>query len=363
MDGMVRSLLALSVLLAAASPAASLVPAASARPSCNPIAYAPAGTPRPAARLTGPSLVLSGAGLMGMPYQTVLPWMRKRIAAPANERAGNLLIVKASGGRDYSDLFYRNSRYASIRELLIPPCASRSAVNAAARYARSADAVLFAGGDQANYVKWKGSELIAAIRNVYARGGVVGGGSAGLAIQGEIVFDSVAADRVLPDDQDVATPDAVKNPYEKSISFTTGFFAWPPLHSSITDTHFARRNRFGRLAAFMARSLAQRLVSPATIYGVAVDEGAALLVDSAGVAVMVERPRESDGYIPKGAYILTGHAAARIAPGKPLLYTVTVTHLSRPFSRYDLRTHTGAGSRYRVTVDGSKRAVYSRYPY
>ncbi len=82
-----------------------------------------------------------------------------------------------------------------------------------------ADAVYFAGGDQANYVIWKGSALIDAVKRVYARGGVVGGGSAGLAIQGAVVYDSVAGDRL---NVETHTKDAVNNPLEPRISFTTG---------------------------------------------------------------------------------------------------------------------------------------------
>ncbi len=360
---MTRYVLTLLCCLACAPLAGAVASPAPRSTPCTPTVFAPAGSPR-ADRLTGgPGLVLSGGGLMGMPYGSVLPWMRARIAAPPGTRAGNLLILKASGARDYSDLFYAHSKLGSIREILVPPCATRGDVDRMAAYVRRADAVLFAGGDQANYVAWKGSGLIAAVRGVYARGGIVGGGSAGLAIQGAVVFDSVAADKVLRDDQDVASPDAVKNPYERAISFTTHFFSWPPLASSITDTHFAQRNRFGRLAAFMARALQDRLVRGDRIYGVAVDEGAALLVDARGVATLVKRAREADGYVPRGAYVLTGRRAAQLTPGRPLLYTVDVTHIAAPGSSYDLISHSGAGTRYSVTVRGTGSPMYSRNPY
>jgi cyanophycinase-like exopeptidase len=199
---------------------------------------------------------------------------------------------------------------------------------------------------------------------VYARGGVVGGGSAGLAIQGEVIFDSAAADRVLPGDRDVATPDAVANPYEPAISFTTDFFHWPPLAGAITDTHFARRDRFGRLAAFMARALRDGLLRGPRAYGVAVDEGAALLVDARGVATLVKRAREDDGYVPLGAYILESARAAQIAPRKPLRTIISVTHIDKPGGRYDLRRKQGSGVRYEVGVNGADPAhPYSRNPY
>jgi len=327
---------------------------AAAAAACALQVFSPAGTPR-SAPVRGPALVLSGAGLSGMPYPRVLAWIDAHVDRGANARGGNLLILAASGGRDYSDDFYRNSRLASVREITIPPCARRSDVDRAAAYVRDAQIVLFAGGDQANYVRWKGSRLIQAIRALYRRGGIVGGGSAGLAIQGQYVYDSVAADRVLPDDQNVDTKDAVRNPFEPAISFTTGFFDWPPLRDSITDTHFARRDRFGRLAAFMARLRAA--------YGVAVDEDAALLFEPDGRATLVQRARESGGYVPRGAYILSDGAALRLRAGVPLLYRVRVLHLTLNGATYDFRTHRGSGNSYTIVVDGARHPPYSHNPY
>lgn len=329
---------------------------------CVPTVFAPAGAWRHTSRMKGPALVLSGGGLSEMPDRTVLRWMR-RYVTPLRGRAGNLLILKASGGRDYSDDFYRKGAFASVQEVLIPPCTPRAAVNAVAPIVDRADAVLFSGGDQAHYAAWRGSALVAAVRRVYSRGGIVGGGSAGLAIQGQIVFDSVAADRVLPANEDVRTADAVRDPFEPAISFTTKYFDWPPLRDTITDTHFARRDRFGRSAAFMARIVHDRLVSGSHVYGIGVDEAAALLVDPRGVATLAERRRESGGYVPRGAYILQGGRADRIRPGMTLRYTVSVIHLNRAGMRYDLTAKRGDGLRYSVTVDGSKRPIYSRSPY
>lgn len=330
---------------------------------CAPHVFRPDGTPSHA-RLRGPGLVLSGGGLSQMPYQRVFKWMREHIDAPRNARAGNLLVLKAADDeRYYTDKFYKSSRFAFVQEILIPPCATRAQVDRMAAYVDKSDAVLFSGGDQAHYVIWKGSNLIGAIKRLYARGGVVGGGSAGLAIQGQVVFDAVAGDRVLPDDKNVATSDAVKNPYEPAISFTTGFFAWPPTRDTITETHTARRDRFGRMTAFMARAVRDRLVGQPQIYGVAVDEGAVLLVDSRGIATLIARTREDDGYVPKGAWIVRGGRARRIRAGMPLLYTVLVTHLA-PGMRYDLLHKRALGERaYSVTIDGSSAHVYSRDPY
>lgn len=356
---MVRPLLALIALAALLAPAPAQPP--KVRASCNPVHFAPAGVWKRSSLTGGPGLVLAGGGLSQLSDGKGLRWMRAHIAGPANARAGNLLVLKASGGRDYSDDFYKLARFASVREVLIPPCASHAQADTVVPAVAAADIVLFAGGNQAHYAAWKRSRLVQAVRDVYARGGIVGGGSAGLAIQGQVVFDSVAADRVLADGS-VKTPDAVKDPYEPAISFTTGYFAWPPLRDAITDTHFVRRNRFGRLAAFMARSLQDRLAAGPAIYGVAVDEGATLLVDAHGVATLVQPARKDDGYVPQGAYILRG-TIAPVPRGGPLRYTVRVTRIAHSGDTYDLAHKRGGSAAYTVTVNGAASHMYSRNPY
>jgi len=314
--------------------------------------FAPAGAFKPS-KLTGhPGLVLSGGGLSQMPHPPVYDFIEKRIHAPMSGRAGNLLILKASGERDYSDDFYKESRLALIQEILIPPCAARSEVEKAVSYVDKADAVLFAGGDQANYAAWKGGKLVEAVRRLYQRGGVVGGGSAGLAIQGEVIYDSVAADKVLPDDEDLQTPRAIHDPFDRAISFTTGYFNWPPLRNTITDTHFGARNRFGRLTAFMARIAHDRLMNGNTVYGLGIDEGDVVLVDAEGHATMYQRARMQSGYVPRGVWLLSDGRATRLAPGRPLAYDVLVRHFSGSGTTFDFKAPRAPG--YRVQVDGAR---------
>jgi cyanophycinase-like exopeptidase len=313
---------------------------------------------RTQAALHGPGLLLDGGG---QDVAAAWKWMHDVLAGNAVRRGGNVLVITAEPDTAYDTWAMQQAAFASVRTLYIPSCASRAAIDKTARIVNGSDAVFFEGGDQAHYVPWKGTRFIAAIKGLYARGGVVGGTSAGLAIQGQVIFDSVAADRVLPDDQDVATPDAVRNPYEPAISFTTGFFSWPALRDTITDTHFAKRNRFGRLVAFMARIVRDRLVPSPEIYGFGIDEGSAVVVDRRGIATLLKGPDR--GYHTLGAYVIRGASARRVMPGAPLLYTVDVTHLFAQGSRYDLIRKRGAGVAYRITIDGSKSSPYSKNPY
>jgi len=227
-----------------------------------------------------------------------------------------------------------------------------------------ADAVFFAGGDQADYVSWNGTPLMDAVARVYTRGGIVGGTSAGCAIQGPLVFDSVAADAA--GGADVETQDAVSNPYESTISFTRGMLAFPTLAGVMTDMHFVTRDRLGRLAAFLARQYADGAAGGGVV-GVGIDESNALLVDKNGLAHLVQQPGGSEATTGTGAYVLQpAGAAATCQSGKPLLYSsIPVTRLSNPTTdSFDFARGCGSGMKFTVTVSGAHpSSPYSPNPY
>ena len=350
-------------LVAGAASAATFTPepVAPSPASCTPVAFAPAGTRGPRAGARGPALMLAGAGLSNVPPGT-LGWVRAHLRGSAAEHVGNVVVLKASGERDYSDDFYREGRFAWVQEILIPPCATPAQVDAIAPYVDDADVVLFAGGDQSHYTAWKHSALIRAVRRVYARGGIVGGGSAGLAIQGAMIYDSAAADRLHPNDDEyaVTTTNATLNPLEPEISFTTNFFDWPPLRGTITDTHFAVRDRFGRLIAFLARIVHDRL-GTAPVYGLGVDESSVVLVEPDGTATV--RNKQTKHGLSKGAYLIRLTEAPPLAPGRPLRATIDVAHIARDGERFDLAHHRTTEPWHRMTVDGLRTPPYSSDPY
>ncbi len=75
------------------------------------------------------------------------------------------------------------------------------------------------------------------------------------------------------------------------ISLTQGFLDIPILKAIITDTHFARRDRMGRLLVFLARlNEPDGKALPGnvpTIHGIGVEERAAVLVEPDGKARVV----------------------------------------------------------------------------
>lgn len=329
------------------------MPIASAPPACAVTVFSRHGRYVPTPHLLGPGLLLDGAGVTGSPTASIV-WLHRRLVG-STSRGGNVVVLRASYSDIYDKPFWQYENFASVQTVLIPPCASRAQVNAVAPIVDRADAVYFSGGDQAHYVAWKGSALIDAVRRVYARGGVVGGGSAGLAIQGAVAFDSVAADRL---NVETTTADAVAKPLEPRISFTTGLFAWPALAQTITDTHFAVRNRFGRTVVFLARMWNDHLLPNATrIFALGVDQGSAVGVDPDGTATLFNNPGA------RGAYLVVADRAPQLTAGQPIRYTVRVAHIARDGERFDLLHKRTTEPWHEITVDGTRKPIYSRDPY
>lgn len=321
---------------------------------CSVTVFSRHGTYVPTAQLHGPGLLLDGAGVTGSPRSSIA-WLHRRLVGTSKNRAGNVVVLRASYSDVYDRPFWQYGNFASVQTVLIPPCATHAQVDAVAPIVDKADAVYFAGGDQAHYVAWKDTALMEAVRRVYARGGIVGGGSAGLAIQGAVVYDSVAGDRL---NQETTTADAVENPLEPRISFTTGLFAWPALNATITDTHFLARNRFGRTVVFLARILQDGLLRGARrVYGLGVDQGASVVVGPNGMATVL------NGRGAHGAYLIRADAPVHIVAGQTFLYAVSVSHIGRNGERFDLLNKHTNEPWYRVTVDGGRTPIYSRNPY
>ena len=332
-----------------ASSIAFAPPAAVASSSCALTAFPLVGHYVASKKLHGPGLWLDGGGALEGPM-AALPWVHDTIAGRSTGRFGNVVVLRAADKNEYDSLFYKKGDFASVQELLIPPCANATQVAKAARYVDRADVVFFAGGDQSHYVAWKGTPLMAAVKRVYARGGVVGGGSAGLAIQGAVVYDAVAADKL---GWDTHSDDATANPLETRISFTTGLFAWPALRDTITDTHFAKRDRFGRTVVFLALIRDKDLLSgKGPIYALGIDQGSGVLVGPNGMATVYN---EQGGL---GAYLVRASGAPTLTKGRPLSYEVDMLHVARNGEHFDLLHKRASESWFPIEVNGKSSPPY-----
>lgn len=290
--------------------------------------------------LQGPGLVLMGGGA---DVESAFTWMRGTLA-PGAGRFGDVVVLRASGTNAYDAWLYGVAPFSSVQTLLLPPPSTPADLARAAAVVDAAEAVFLAGGDQAHYAAWAGTPLMAAVQRVYQRGGVVGGTSAGLAMLGQFAFDAKVGT--------VTSSQALANPYDARLTFTRDALGFPPLAGVVTDSHFRPRDRFGRLAAFMARQVADGAAAQVT--GVGVDEATALLVDRSGRAVLV-RQGASTG----SAYLVRGDAPAQCAPGQPLVYPgLTVVRLDSPSQSYEFSRGCGTGPRYTVDVDARQASPF-----
>lgn len=141
-----------------------------------------------------------------------------------------------------------------------------------------AEAIFFAGGDQSNYVRfWQDTPVQDALNRHIAAGKPLGGSSAGLAILGEFSFSSMIGT--------IHSPETLANPYGNKVTLARDFLRIPLLAGVITDTHFVKRDRLGRLLVFMARILQDGWAS--RVRAIAVEENAAVLLEPDGQVKVV----------------------------------------------------------------------------
>ena len=215
-----------------------------------------------------------------------------------------------------------------------------------------AAAIFLTGGDQSKYYTyWQGTAVSDALSSSHV---VVGGSSAGLAVQGNFIFDAMHGG--------ITSADALKYPTDSEVSLARDFIAVnePWMRGIITDTHFLQRDRMGRLVAFVGRVAEahwsrgdnQSYHLPGVL-GVGISEHTAVLVDTHGDASFV-------GVGP--AYFLKNGGAlpTTCEEGKPLSWElpgITVWRWSNTTVDgvvFSFKTWTAspadAGARYALTV-------------
>jgi len=222
--------------------------------------------------------VTTGAGglcLMGgaTEHDEAMKWFLQR----AN--GGDVLVLRASGSDGYNNYLYSS---LGITVNSVETIVFNNALAANETYIhnkiKKAEAIWLAGGDQWDYISyWRGTAIDSLINEgIQQRGLVIGGTSAGMAVQGGFYFSA--------QNGTVTSNTALNNPYDMNVTVDSQAFfdnAW--LVDVITDTHYDNPDRKGRHLVFLARILTDYGL---TAKGIACDEYTAVCVDTNGVAAV-----------------------------------------------------------------------------
>ena len=189
-----------------------------------------------------------------------------------------------------------------------------------------AEAIFLAGGDQSNYVRfWQDTPVEEALNRHIASDKPMGGSSAGLAVLGEFSFSSMI--------DTIHSPAALADPYGNKVTISRDFLRIPLLTGVITDTHFAKRDRMGRLVVFLARILEDGWAKQVRAIGV--EEGAAVLLDADGQAKVI-----GSG----SAYFLEADHSPEVCRRKaPLSFSGISVHRAPPGASFNVKDWKGAG--------------------
>jgi cyanophycinase len=250
-------------------------------------------------RLHGPMLLLAGGG--GDQTEAMQAAVNGIRGCSGCDAKIDIVVLRASGGAGYNSYLMALEGVNSVVSMVITDRESAMRPDVV-RIVETAEMVFFAGGDQCNYIRWiKGTPIEAAVERVFRRGGAIGGTSAGLAIQGEIVYDACP-------NQSAKSAEVLLDPFHADVSLSRGFFEWPLMRNIITDTHFQQRDRLGRLLVFMGRTLAEGKDERAV--GLGVSERTLLLVDRRGIGTVY-----GDGPV---HVVIADQRPALLERGKPL---------------------------------------------
>lgn len=295
----------------------------------------------------GPGIVLLGGG---PDVDSAFHWMRATIAA-TRHTAGDVVVLRANDDDSLAQHVAELGVFNSVQTLTLSPKASADDLDVVAFFLSRAEGVIIASDDASEFLRWRTTALVAAVQGVFDRGGVVAGVGGGASILGQFAHDTALASGA------VQTSDAIANPFGKSMVFVRDTFRFPQLEGFLVDAHFRENDRFGRLAAFMARQVSDGTLAshPPRVFGIGVDQGNAVVIDRFSRASLLQ----ADG-VAGGAYVLTGGAPEQIKPGLPLVYRdIVVARMDSPGEAFDLDRGCGTAFMYRVSVQGGDMQRYA----
>lgn len=221
------------------------------------------GAPHPTTTSAG--LLLLGGGDWPVP---AFRWFVQRMGG------GHLVILRASGTDDLQQDFLKEIGGVASVQTLVFHSRDASSDPRVLDIVRRADGIFIGGGDQSNYVRYFRGTPMNTLLDAHVRAGKpIAGTSAGLAILGAYSYGAMDGGSLL-------SKDALKNPLSGQVTLVRDFLHMPHLGNVITDSHFAIRERFGRLLVFVGRLATEE--KNRAIVGLGIDEQAALCVEPDG---------------------------------------------------------------------------------
>lgn len=189
---------------------------------------------------------------------------------------GDVLVIRATGSNGYNDYMF-NQLGITINsvETIVFNNANASSDAYVIDKIKKAEAIWIAGGDQWTYTSyWRNTAVDSLInKGIAERNIVIGGTSAGMAIQGSHYFSAETGT--------VTSAQALNNPYNSLMTVSNEpFIVNQHLSNVITDTHYDNPDRKGRHVAFIARALQDEQTQ---IRGIACNEYTAVCVDANGI--------------------------------------------------------------------------------
>jgi cyanophycinase-like exopeptidase len=230
---------------------------------------------------------------------------------------GDVLVLRTTGSDGYNAYFYSDLGIAvNSVETIVCNNASASSDPYVLQKIQQAEAIWFAGGNQWTYINyWRNSPIDSAINQaIQQRSIVIGGTSAGMAIQGKYYFSA--------QNGTVTSATALTDPFNSLVTVDSSAFIHNDfLDHTITDTHFDNPDRKGRLVTFLAR-----IHSDYGVYAnaIACDEYTAVCIDNAGIArVFGGHPTYDDNaYFIQSNCELTLQAPENCSSGNPLTWNL-----------------------------------------
>ena len=226
---------------------------------------------------------------------------------------GDILVLRTSGSDGYNAYMFSGLGVSvNSVETIVFNNAAASNEPYIHQKIQQAEGIWFAGGDQWNYVSyWRNTPVDSLINEaISSRNIVIGGTSAGMAIQGGFYFSA--------QNGTVTSSTALSNPYDNNVTVdSSAFLLNDYLSDVITDTHYDDPDRKGRHVVFLSRIYTDYGIAAK---GIACDEYTAVCIDTNGMAkVYGEYPTYDDN----AYFIQTNCELADItpedcSPGNPL---------------------------------------------